>query len=305
MNIPDIADSVVKVAEMGARDGLQNEKQLITPDCKIGLIDKLAAAGLKYIEAGSFVSPKWVPQMADSDAVFAGISRQPGVTYAALTPNLRGWQGACAANADEIAVFASASESFSQKNLNCDIATSLARFEPVVTAAKAQGVAVRGYVSCILGCPYEGEVKAASVQGVTEALLEMGCYEVSLGDTIGTGTPGRTRALLKYLSSSIATRHIAMHMHDTYGQAIANIYIGLEEGVRTFDASVAGLGGCPYAKGATGNVATEDLIYLLEQEGISHGVDFDQLCRVGEWISAALGKPYAARAGRAWRSKEC
>lgn len=299
----DFSGRRVKVAEMGARDGLQNEQQIIPAECKIALIDKLAGAGLYYIEAGSFVSPKWVPQMADSDAVLAGIKRVDGVTYAALTPNMKGWEMAFQANVNEVAIFASASESFSRKNLNCDIATSLTRFEPVVSAATNKNIRVRGYVSCILDCPYEGEISGLMVEKVTQSLFEMGCYEVSLGDTIGTGTPGRTRSLLQYLSQSFSYEQLALHMHDTYGQAIGNIYVGLEQGIRTFDASVAGLGGCPYARGASGNVATEDLIYLLEREGFSHGVDLDELSRTGEWISEQLGKPYNARAGRAMRSK--
>lgn len=300
-----LTDQIVKIAEMGARDGLQNEKQPVSADCKISLVNRLADAGLTYIEAGSFVSPKWVPQMANSDVVFAGLTRRPGVTYAALTPNLKGWESALKADVDEIAVFASASETFSQKNVNCDIATSLGRFEPVLAAARQHNIPVRGYVSCILGCPYEGEVTEASVAYVTQELLRMGCYQVSLGDTIGTGTPGRTKALLTYLSHYLAPEMLALHMHDTYGQAIANIYVGLEQGIRTFDASIAGLGGCPYAKGASGNVATEDLVYLLDREGFDHGVDLDALCRTGEWISQQLNKSYEARVGRAFTGRLC
>lgn len=305
MSAASLSDNAVKIAEMGARDGLQNEQQSISAECKIALINRLANAGLRYIEAGSFVSPKWVPQMANSDIVLAGISRKSGVTYAALTPNMRGWENALAANVDEVAVFASASEGFSQKNLNCDIATSLQRFEPVVSAAKHHNIPVRGYVSCILDCPYDGPISAFNVEKVTQALLTMGCYEVSLGDTIGTGTPGRTRTLLHYLGQSFKPEQLALHMHDTYGQAIANIFVGLEQGIRTFDASTAGLGGCPYAQGASGNVATEDLVYLLEREGFSHGIDLGELCRTGEWISQQLNKPYRTRAGLALRSKTC
>lgn len=305
MNVPLPSRPQVLIAEMGARDGLQNEQQVINTDCKVSLIHRLANSGLRYIEAGSFVSPKWVPQMADSAAVFKAVNRQPGVTYSALTPNLTGWEKALKVSADEVAVFASASERFSQQNVNCNIATSLARFEPVIRAAKQHNKPVRGYVSCILGCPYEGEVSAVSVMKVTQALLQMGCYQVSLGDTIGTGTPGRTTRLLRQLTQEVSISQLALHMHDTFGQAIANIYAGLEQGISTFDASVAGLGGCPYAQGATGNVATEDLVYLLDREGISHGVNLDALCQTGEWISRQLHKPYVARAGRALRSQKC
>ncbi|NVK56815.1 MAG: hydroxymethylglutaryl-CoA lyase [Alteromonadaceae bacterium] len=305
MSTASSSDRIVKIAEMSARDGLQNEQQSISAECKIALVNRLADAGLRYIEAGSFVSPKWVPQMANSNVVFAGITRKNGVTYAALTPNMRGWENALAANVDEVAVFASASESFSQKNLNCDIATSLSRFEPVVAAARQHGIAVRGYVSCILDCPYDGAISPSSVEKVTHHLLAMGCYQVSLGDTIGTGTPGRTRTLLHYLNQTFKPEQLALHMHDTYGQAIANIFVGLDHGIRTFDASTAGLGGCPYAQGASGNVATEDLVYLLDREGFYHGIDLDELCRTGEWISQQLNKSYTARAGRGIRSKAC
>ncbi|QJR81069.1 hydroxymethylglutaryl-CoA lyase [Alteromonas pelagimontana] len=296
-------DNVVTIAEMSPRDGLQNEKQPVDAETKITLVDRLSRCGLRYIEAGSFVSPKWVPQMADSEKVFAGIHRFSGTTYAALTPNLKGWEHAYQASADEVAVFASASESFSQRNLNCDVFTSLKRFASVVQAAKAANKKVRAYISCALDCPFEGPIAPETVGRLTAALLAMGCYQVSLGDTIGTGTPGRVRTLLRALQSVSKSHQLALHMHDTYGQAIANIYVGLEEGIRTLDASVGGLGGCPYAKGATGNVATEDVVYLLEREGLKHGIDLDMLIQTGDWISKQLGKPYNARAGKALQSR--
>ena len=289
----------VTLFEMAPRDGLQSESVHVPTETKIELIDRLSGCGLRWIETGSFVSPKWVPQMADSKKVFAGITREPGVRYTALTPNLQGWEAAWDAGADEVAIFASASESFSQRNLNCDIATSLSRFAPVLEAATQAGVPVRGYVSCILGCPYEGEISQEAVIVLTEKLLEAGCYQVSLGDTIGTGTPGRTGKLLKALAGSVSLSKIAMHMHDTYGQAVGNIYASLEAGVRVFDASVGGLGGCPYAKGATGNVATEDIAYLFDREGLNHGLDLLKLSETGCWINQQLNKETQSRAGRA------
>ena len=294
----------IKIVEMGARDGLQSERLPVSLKTKITLIDQLAGCGLIHIEAGSFVRPDRVPQMADTPAVFEGITRKAGVIYSALTPNLKGFEQAVSAGADEVAIFASASEGFSRKNLNCDIATSLIRFAEVTRAAQQAGIPVRGYVSCIAGCPYDGDVSHASVIDVTEKLFDMGCVEVSLGDTIGTGTPGRIRQLLKALLQSIPPHKIAMHMHDTYGQAIANIYVSLEEGIRTFDASVGGIGGCPYAKGATGNVATEDLVYLLDREGFNHGIALLKLSETGLWINKALQRQTTSRAGLAMLNRQ-
>ena len=296
-------DRHVNLVEMAPRDGLQSEKSAISTALKIELVNRLSSCGIRHIETGSFVSPRWVPQMADSAEVFAGISRKPGVIYSALTPNLQGWTQAVAAGADQVAIFASASESFSQRNLNCDIDTSLSRFVPVVEAALAAGVKVRAYVSCVLGCPYEGAIAPAKVLDLSHKLLAMGCYEVSLGDTIGVGTPGKTRQLLDCLLSELPANQLAMHMHDTYGQAIANIYASLQAGIRTFDASAGGLGGCPYAQGASGNVASEDLVYLLEQEGFEHGIDLLALSETGDWINQQLAKTTHSRAGQALLSK--
>ncbi|MEQ8801208.1 MAG: hydroxymethylglutaryl-CoA lyase, partial [Haliea sp.] len=263
----------VTLVEVGARDGLQNEPDLVPLEAKLRLIDDLGAAGLRVIEAGSFVNPKWIPQMADSEAVFAGLKRRPGVRYTALTPNLKGFERALAAGADEVAVFGAASEAFSQKNINCSIAESLQRFEPVMAAARDAGLPVRGYVSCVLGCPYEGEIDPATVRQVTRTLLDMGCYEVSLGDTIGTGNAGSMQRLLDCLLADIPTTQLALHCHDTYGQALANILVGLQHGIATVDGSVAVLGGCADAKGASGKVATEVVMYLLDGLGIESGFD--------------------------------
>ena len=293
----------VTLVEVGPRDGLQNEPQAIPAATKIGLIDRLTQAGLPVVEAASFVSPKWVPQMADAAAVMAGIARKPGVRYPVLVPNQQGLDAALAANVDEIAVFAAASEAFSQRNINSTIAQSLARFAPVVAAARDKGLRVRGYVSCVLGCPYQGEVPVSSVVDVAAALHDMGCYEISLGDTIGTGTPGKTRALLDAVSRRVPIAALAGHFHDTYGQALANILAALEAGVTTYDSSVAGLGGCPYARGATGNVATEDVVYMLHGMGIATGVDMDRLLDAAQFICDALGRPTASRAGRALLAK--
>ena len=289
----------VRLVEVGPRDGLQNEKQPISVADKVRLVDDLTAAGLRYIEVGSFVSPKWVPQMAGSAEVFAGIQRQPGITYAALTPNLKGFEAALEARVEEVAVFAAASESFSQKNINCSTAESLQRFVPLMEAAKAANVRVRGYVSCVLGCPYDGEVAPEQVASVARELYSMGCYEVSLGDTIGTGTAGKTRAMIEVVGRDIPRDRLAGHFHDTYGQALANIYASLLEGISVFDSSVAGLGGCPYAKGATGNVATEDVLYLLQGLGIETGVDMDKLIAAGQRICEVLGKANGSRVARA------
>uniref|UniRef100_A4XTX4 hydroxymethylglutaryl-CoA lyase n=1 Tax=Ectopseudomonas mendocina (strain ymp) TaxID=399739 RepID=A4XTX4_ECTM1 len=289
----------VRLVEVGPRDGLQNEKQPISVADKVRLVDDLSAAGLGYVEVGSFVSPKWVPQMAGSAEVFAAIQRQPGVTYAALTPNLKGFEAALQAEVEEVAVFAAASEAFSQKNINCSIAESLARFVPLMEAAKAAKVRVRGYVSCVLGCPYDGEIDPAQVASVARELYAMGCYEVSLGDTIGTGTPGKTRHLINVVGRDIPRHLLAGHFHDTYGQALANIYASLQEGIQVFDSSVAGLGGCPYAKGATGNVATEDVLYMLQGLGIDTGIDMDKLIAAGQRICEVLGKANGSRVARA------
>lgn len=295
MNLP----KQVRIVEVGPRDGLQNEKQTISSATKIQLIENLVDAGLTYIEAGSFVNPKWVPQMADSGEVFTGISRKPGVTYAALTPNLQGYERALAVNATEVAIFAAASEAFSQKNINCSIAESLQRFESLMTAARVKQIPVRGYISCVAGCPYSGNVDLTTVVHIAKELLAMGCYEISLGDTIGVGTAGQIKQMIEVLSHSIPIEKLAVHMHDTYGQALANIFAALEMGVSVVDSSVAGLGGCPYAVGATGNVATEDVVYLLNGLGIEHSVDLQKLIRAGNAISATLNKPSNSRVARA------
>ncbi len=289
----------VRMVEVGPRDGLQNEKTIVPTAIKIALVEKLADAGLSVIEAGSFVSPKWVPQMGDSAEVFAGLARKPGVRYAALTPNLKGLEGALAAKADEVAVFGAASESFSQKNINCSIAESLDRFAPVMEQAKVAGVPVRGYVSCVLGCPYEGDIAPSAVAEVAARLYAMGCYEISLGDTIGTGTPAKAQAMIAAVAARVPINKIAVHFHDTYGQALANLYAALMMGVAVVDSSVAGLGGCPYAKGASGNVASEDVLYMLNGLGIETGVDLDRLIAAGAFISDALGRPTASKVARA------
>ncbi|MFI4860611.1 MAG: hydroxymethylglutaryl-CoA lyase [Phycisphaerales bacterium JB063] len=291
----------VKIVEVGPRDGLQNEKLPIDTATKIAFINQLSDAGLGYIEAGSFVNPKWVPQMAGSAAVFEGIERRPGVTYAALTPNLKGYERAVSARADEVAIFASASESFSQANINCSIAESLERFGPVLDAAKHAGLKVRGYVSCVAGCPYEGDVPVESVRRVTAALVELGCYEVSLGDTIGVGTPGRVSAVVEACAQAVGVERLAVHFHDTYGQALANIYAALQMGVAVVDSSVAGLGGCPYAAGASGNVATEDVVYLLNGLGIAHRVDLDALIDAGTMIADKLNRVTGSKVAQAKR----
>jgi hydroxymethylglutaryl-CoA lyase len=289
----------VRLIEVGPRDGLQNEAQPISVDDKVQLVDALSAAGLGYIEVGSFVSPKWVPQMAGSAEVFARIQRKPGVVYGALAPNLRGFEDALAAGVKEVAVFAAASESFSQRNINCSISESLARFTPIMDAAKQHGVSVRGYVSCVLGCPYEGDVTPEQVALVARELYAMGCYEVSLGDTIGTGTAGATRKMFEVVGAQVPRDKLAGHFHDTYGQAMANVYASLLEGIAVFDSSIAGLGGCPYAKGASGNVATEDVLYLLNGLGIETGVDLDQLLLAGQQICNVLGRPTGSRVAKA------
>ena len=289
----------VRLCEVGPRDGLQNEKAMVPTDVKVALIDMLTDAGLPAIEATSFVSPKWVPQMADAADVMARIARKPGVRYPVLTPNLKGFDAALAAGADEVAVFVAATESFSKRNINCSIAESLERARPVFEAAREAGVRVRGYISVVLGCPYEGDVDPAAVAEIAAALHALGAYEVSLGDTIGTGTAGKTQVLLRRVAEEVPIAALAGHFHDTYGQALANIYASLELGVATFDCSVAGLGGCPYAKGATGNVATEDVVYLLDGLGIETGVDMTKLRSAGRFISDHLQRPSMSRVARA------
>lgn len=291
--------SQVRLIEVGPRDGLQNEAQPISVADKVQLVDALSAAGLGYIEVGSFVSPKWVPQMAGSAEVFAQIQRKPGVIYGALAPNLRGFEDALAAGVKEVAVFATASEAFSQRNINCSISESLERFAPIMAAAQQHGVSVRGYVSCVLGCPYEGQVAPEQVAAVARELYSMGCYEVSLGDTIGTGTAGATRRMFEVVGKDVPRAKLAGHFHDTYGQAIANVYASLLEGIQVFDSSIAGLGGCPYAKGASGNVATEDVLYLLDGLGIETGIDMDKLIVAGQQICTVLGRPTGSRVAKA------
>lgn len=289
----------VKIVEVGPRDGLQNEQQPISAEVKIELIHRLVDAGLRYIEAGSFVNPKWVPQMAGSDAVFRGIERKAGVTYAALTPNLQGFERAAAVNVSEVAIFAAASEAFSQKNINCSIDESLNRFAPIMEAAKVAQLPVRGYISCVVGCPYEGAVDPYKVAEVALRLHDMGCYEVSLGDTTGVGTPGSITRLIEAVADSVSIHRLAVHLHDTYGQALANIYASLQMGIDVVDSSVAGLGGCPYAKGASGNVATEDLVYMLNGLGIEHGVDLEGLIEAGRYITEKLGRETGSKVSRA------
>jgi isopropylmalate/homocitrate/citramalate synthase len=289
----------VKIVEVGPRDGLQNEKTIVPLAVKVELIDRLSDTGLLVIEAGAFVSPKWVPQMADTAKVLAAIRRRPGVGYPVLVPNIKGLEQAIASGVEEIAIFSAASEAFSARNINCSIAESLERFRAVVETALAQGIRVRGYVSCVLGCPYQGQVPVSEVVGVSKALLDLGCYEISLGDTIGVGTAGAARALVENLSDVVPIEKLAIHFHDTYGQALANIHACLEAGVAVVDASVAGLGGCPYAKGASGNVATEDVVYLLNGLGIDSGVDLTSLASTGIWISQILGRPNGSKTGNA------
>ncbi|OMG56225.1 hydroxymethylglutaryl-CoA lyase [Azonexus hydrophilus] len=289
----------VKIVEVGPRDGLQNEKQLVPTETKIELINRLADAGLRVIEATSFVSPKWVPQMGDNSAVLQGITRHPAAVYPVLTPNLQGFDAAMLAGATEVAIFGAASESFSRKNINCSIAESLKRFEPVVSAASALEIRVRGYVSCVVGCPYEGAVDPQKTAEVAKILYAMGCYEVSLGDTVGVGNPASIARMIEACARVVPIERLAGHYHDTYGMAIANIHASLQLGMATFDASVAGLGGCPYARGASGNVATEDVVYLLHGLGIETGIDLDKLAQVGSWISGILDRPNGAKAGRA------
>ena len=300
MNLP----KRIRIVEVGPRDGLQNEKGEVPTAVKIELIERLADAGLPAVEATAFVSPKWIPQMADHVAVLERIRRKPGVSYPVLTPNLKGFEAARAAGASEVAIFGAASEAFSRKNINCSIAESLERFRPVVDAAIAADIRVRGYISCVVGCPYEGAVAPQKVAAVARALYDMGCYEISLGDTIGVGTPGKIQAMINACATGVPADKLAGHYHDTYGQALANIYASMELGVATFDASVAGLGGCPYAAGASGNVATEDVVYLLEGLGIETGIDLDKVVDTGIWISSILNRDPGSKAGRPIAAKK-
>ncbi|MEZ5832469.1 MAG: hydroxymethylglutaryl-CoA lyase [Dongiaceae bacterium] len=293
----------VRVVEVGPRDGLQNEAKPVPLETKVALIDLLSDTGLPAIEAGAFVSPKWVPQMADSAEVFRRIRQKSGVSYPMLVPNVKGLEMALAAGVQEIAVFGAASESFSQRNINCSIQESLERFSPVCDAAQSAGLKVRGYVSCVLGCPYEGEIEPDVVARVAKALIGMGCYEVSLGDTIGVGTPAKAQRMVEAVAAEVDIRHLAAHFHDTYGQALANLLAVLQLGVAVVDASVSGLGGCPYAPGASGNVATEDVVYMLHGLGIETGIDLDKLAEAGAFISEALGRPQGSKAAMALRLK--
>ena len=289
----------VKMVEVSPRDGLQNEAQTVPTAIKVELISRLTAAGLPVIESGSFVSPRWVPQMADSKAVLVAIERKQNVSYPVLTPNLKGFENALAAKVEEVAVFAAASETFSQRNTNCSIADSVARFAEVIKAARYHNIRVRGYISCVLGCPYEGEIAPAAVVDLAEQLHGLGCYEISLGDTIGVGTPAKAKQLIQVVREKVPVQYLAAHFHDTYGQALANLYAVLEEGVAVIDSSVAGLGGCPYAKGATGNVASEDVLYMLNGLGIKTGVDMDKLLDAGQFICDFLQRVPASKAAQA------
>ncbi|HEY5800200.1 MAG TPA: hydroxymethylglutaryl-CoA lyase [Burkholderiaceae bacterium] len=293
----------VKLVEVGPRDGLQNEKQEVSAEIKIELVDRLSRAGFANIEAASFVSPKWVPQMATSAEVMARIARAPGTLYSALTPNMQGFNAALAAKAGEVVIFGSASEAFSQKNINCSIAESIARFVDVAKAAKEHGLRLRGSISCALGCPYQGEVPLDAVADVVARMRELGCDEIDIADTIGVGTPRKTQAVMQRAAQEFELSGISGHFHDTYGQAIANIYASMEVGVAIFHSSVAGLGGCPYAKGATGNVATEDVVYMLHGLGIQTGIDLDQVVDAGQFISQHLGRRAVSRAGNALAAK--
>jgi hydroxymethylglutaryl-CoA lyase len=295
----DALPAAVRIVEVGARDGLQNEKTIIPAATKIELIDRLSATGLRTIEATSFVSPKWVPQLADAAEVFAGITRKAGVAYPVLVPNLQGYERAREVGATEVAIFTAASEAFNQKNINASIDESIERFLPVLERARADHVKVRGYVSTVLGCPYQGDVPVADVVRVARRMHDLGCYEVSLGDTIGIGTPAKARAMLRAVAAEVPMAALAVHFHDTRGQALANILACLEEGVAVVDSSVSGTGGCPYAKGATGNVATEDVVYMLEGMGIATGIALPALIETGLWLSDQLGRATSSRVARA------
>ncbi|CAA7627169.1 hydroxymethylglutaryl-CoA lyase [Magnetospirillum sp. SS-4] len=289
----------VKMVEVGPRDGLQNEARPVPVAVKVELIDRLSRTGLTVIESGSFVSPKWVPQMASTAEVMAAIARRPGIAYPVLTPNMQGLEAALAAGMEEVAVFAAASETFSRRNINCSIAESLERFAPVIEAARAGGLRVRGYVSCVLGCPYEGAIAPAAVVEVASRLAALGCYEISLGDTVGVGTPLQAQAVVEAVSARLPVEMLAAHFHDTYGQALANLLAAMEKGVAVVDSSVAGLGGCPYARGAAGNVASEDVLYMLNGMGIATGIDLGMLIEAGDFISAALERPSGSKVARA------
>ncbi|XP_065063631.1 hydroxymethylglutaryl-CoA lyase, mitochondrial-like [Rhopilema esculentum] len=295
----------VKIVEVGPRDGLQNEKDIINTETKIEFINRLSDTGLQTIESTSFVSPKWVPQLADSKEVMTKIDRRNGISYPVLVPNMQGFQLALATGVKEISIFGAASESFSRKNINCSIEESLDRFKPVSEAAKEHGIKIRGYVSCVAGCPYEGNIEPAAVAKVAKAMAELGCYEVSLGDTIGVGTPGSINAMLDAVLCEIPASQVAIHCHDTYGQALANILASLQRGIRTVDASVAGLGGCPYAKGASGNVATEDVVYMLKGMGLKTGVSLKKIVKVGLWISNFLKRRPQSKVAIALSQKSC
>lgn len=295
--------SFVKIVEVSPRDGLQNEKTMISTEVKVELINRLSLAGFKNVEATSFVSPKWTPQMADAAQVMADITRRPGTIYSVLTPNLKGFDAALAAGADEVVIFGAASEAFSQKNINCSIAESIERFEPVAEAAKAAGLRLRAALSCALGCPYEGEVPIKNVVAVAKRFADMGCDEIDIADTIGVGTPRRVREVMQAVTAVVDPSRISGHFHDTYGQSLANILASLEVGISIFHTSVSGLGGCPYAKGATGNVATEDVLFMLRGMGIDTGVDFEAVVDIGQWISAQLGRAGGSRAGNAIAAK--
>ncbi len=289
----------VSIVEVGPRDGLQNEKSIVSVEEKINFINLLSKTGIKRIEAGSFVSPKWVPQMADSGDIFSGIEKNPSITYSALTPNIKGLDAAIESGVEEVAVFGAASESFSMKNINCSIEESLKKFEPVIAKANTHNIKVRGYVSCVMGCPYEGEISPSAVADVSKRLIDMGCYEISLGDTIGTGTPVATKRLLDSVLNVVNIEQLAVHFHDTYGQALVNLYSALEYGVATIDSAVAGLGGCPYARGASGNVATEDVLYMLNGMGINTGIDMEKLLVATQFISEVVNKVPSSKVANA------
>lgn len=290
----------VKIVEVGPRDGLQNEKNFVDHAIKIELVNRLSRAGFANIEAAAFVSPKWVPQMAGSEQVMAGIQRTPGTVYSVLVPNMQGYERARASGANEVVIFSAASEAFAQKNINCSIEESIERFRPIAQAAHADGIALRGSISCALGCPYQGEVTPAQVVHVAHKMKDLGCNEIDIADTIGVATPGRVKAVFEALQPVLPVERFSGHFHDTYGQAIANIYAALEMGVSIFHSSIAGLGGCPYAKGATGNVATEDVIYLMSGLGIETGIQFEEVARIGDYITQAIDRPNQARSGKAW-----
>lgn len=293
----------VRIIEMGPRDGLQNEKSPVSIEARIAFIEALVAAGLHTVEVGAFVSPKAIPQMASSDAVLRGVSHLTGAEFHVLVPNEKGYDAARAAGAKVVSVFAAASEGFSRANINCTVAESIERFRPVLARAKADGVPVRGYISCVLGCPFDGEIKPSAVADLANTLWDLGCYEISLGDTIGVGTPAKAKEMLRAVAANIPAAKLAMHFHDTYGQALANLYAGLEEGVRIIDAAAGGLGGCPYAPGATGNVATEDVVYMLEGMGVRTGIDMDKLVAATNEMSRLLGKPPVGRVASALNAK--